>query len=284
MEFNRIREKIVLLVLVVFGKSLEDLVFVKIHWLQRGKAGNSDFRMLEGIHRYALGHLRAVRIHGRAVLVDARRHALGVHDSGVILAAHNPAWHEIFQREADMLREQLGSGIGQIYHVGSTVIPGLPAKPIIDIAIEMNRVGFEENLPAHREVLAKIGYRYLGNRGQKGGHMFGKDQNGVRTHAIQVHPRDSAAMKELIRFRQMLLEDSNLALEYAEIKAGLADLFPNQRLIYVWYKTHWVQHWFLEKDVDFAWGRWLVAAGIPTMITILIRSIHRGVSQSHLIY
>jgi len=91
-------------------------------------------------------------------------------------------------------------------------------------------------------------------------------------------------MKELIRFRQMLLEDSNLALEYAEIKAGLADLFPNQRLIYVWYKTHWVQHWFLEKDVDFAWGRWLVAAGIPTMITILIRSIHRGVSQSHLIY
>jgi len=283
MELNKIRTKVLFLASVVVGKSVEDMVVLKVRCLQRGRARDFDLRVLEGIHEYVLHRLRAVRLNGKAVLVGLERRALGVRDSRVTLAAHNPAWHENFRKEVERIREQFGGRIEKVHHVGSTAIPSLPAKPIIDIAIEMNWVGFDESLSACREALAKIGYNYLGNRGQKGGHMFGRDQNGVRTHAIQVHPSDSVAIKELIRFRQMLLEDDNLAREYAETKAGLAELFPNQRLVYVWYKTHWVEELFLEKDVDRAWGRWLIGAGIPTMITILVRSIHRLVSKCQIV-
>ena len=163
--------------------------------------------------------------------------------------------------------------------MGSTAVPGLAAKPIIDIAMEMNRTGFDASMLSYREALTEVGYDYLGDRGQKGGHMFGKGLKGSRTHAIQVHPSDSTAIKELIRFREMLMEDMNLAREYAEIKTALADLFPHQRLIYVWYKTHWVEHRFLGKDIKHAWGLWLLSAQIPMMITILVRSVYERVAK-----
>src|SRR5208283_1074082 len=120
MEFDRMRTKILFLVFVLVGKSVEDMVVLKVHWLQRGRATDFDLRVLGDIHEFVLRRLRTVRLHGRSVLVNAERRALGVHNSGVILAAHNPAWHENFRREAEMLRVELGGGIEQIYHVGST--------------------------------------------------------------------------------------------------------------------------------------------------------------------
>ena len=273
------RTKFALLGFVAAGKGLEDLVSVKVRFLQRGNATDFDLRVLDGIHENVLRRLDKLRVRGRAVLNEVEMGSLGVPNSKVRVVGHDPAWTEYFSKEAGMLRGQLGDCVVQIHHVGSTAIPGLPAKPIIDIAVEVDEVGFDEHLNACRKALDAAGYKYLGDRGQKGGHMFEKSNKGMRTHAIQVHPAGSEALNELIRFRQMLLGNDDLAREYAEVKAALAELFPRQRLIYVWYKTHWLEDLFLNKSLDHAWGRWLVCAHIPTMVGILVRSVYRRPSR-----
>jgi GrpB-like predicted nucleotidyltransferase (UPF0157 family) len=277
MARGRFQTKLALLACVAFGKGLEDLISLKIRFFQRGNANDSDLHLLDYIHEVVLHRLRQIRVRGEIVLTKAEVSGLGIHDSKVLLAAHDPKWQDSFYKEAEALWKQLGDRAVQIHHVGSTAVPGLPAKPIIDIAIEMNHVAFDEGWNACHEALSEIGYNYLGDRGQKGGRMFAKSQNGKRTYAIQVHPSDAAALRELIEFRQMLLNDDILRREYAEVKAALAELFPSRRLIYVWYKTHWVQDLFLDKGSEHAWGRWLVKAQIRTMVGILMRSVWRKV-------
>ncbi len=271
--------KVALLAFVVVGKGLEDLISLKIRFLQRGHATILDLRVLDDIHKRVLRRLEKLSARGRAVMEKINESALGVDDSEVRVAKHDPAWPKMFHREADLLERQLGSRVVAIHHVGSTAVPGLVAKPIIDIALEIGQTGFDDDLNVCEDALAKLGYRYLGDRGPKGGRMFGKDQSGKRTHAIQVHPKGSASLRGLLQFRQMLLNDSDLTREYAEIKTGLAELFRDQRLIYVWYKTHWIEDLFLDKTDANAWGRWLVSARIPTLINILVRAVHRRISS-----
>jgi GrpB-like predicted nucleotidyltransferase (UPF0157 family) len=215
------------------------------------------------------------------VLEKVKGAALGVHDSEVRIAKYDAKWPEMFYREADRLERQLGSRVVAIHHVGSTAVPGLVAKPIIDIAIEIGQTGFGDDLDVCEDALGELGYMYLGNRGQKGGRMFGRNQSGMRTHAIQMHSKGSAALEGLLQFRQMLLRNPDLTRAYAEIKTGLGELFPDQRLIYVWYKTHWIEDLFLDKSAAHAWSRWLVSARIPTMVNILVRALRRRISRSN---
>lgn len=241
---GKFQAKVNVLAFVVYGKGLEDLVSLKIHILQRGQASRFDLQVLDDIHRRALRRMDRLRARGRAVLGKIKARSLGLQDSEVRISQYDLEWAKMFQGEADLLDKELGSHVVAIHHVGSTAIPGLLAKPIIDIVLELKETGFDGDFNACKDVLEKLGYRYLGDRGKKGGRMFGKDQLGLRIYAIQIHPTNSAALIGLLQFRQMLLRDSNLAREYAEIKTALADLFPDQRLVYVWYKTHWIEDLF----------------------------------------
>jgi GrpB-like predicted nucleotidyltransferase (UPF0157 family) len=269
------RLKLALLAAAVRGKGLEDAVCLKARWFQRGSASRFDLLVLDRIHMSVLRRLQRLRPLGEGSSDESDKRALGVHNSDVLLVPHNRGWPEIFQKEANLLRRELDGQKIEIYHIGSTSVPGLPAKPIIDIAIGLPEDDFENHVIKCRKALERLGYRYLGDRGRSGGHMFERESGRVRTHAIQVHAVGSPGLHETLRFRQMLLDDSNLVREYAEIKAALARLFPRQRLVYVWYKAHWLRHQLLDRNTEHPWGRWLVSARIPTMQTIFIRSVIR---------
>jgi|ERR1035438_1767080 GrpB-like predicted nucleotidyltransferase (UPF0157 family) len=272
---GRYRIKLPLLAGAAIGKGIEDIVTLKIRWLQRGEASHVDFRILARVHKAVLRRLQTLRTLGKTIAAELEERALGVHSTKVHLVAHDHGWAGIFRDEAGILQRGLdGHGAG-IHHIGSTSIPGLPSKPIIDIAISLPEKNFDGHLAACRKALEGMGYRYLGNRGRSGGQMFEKESAGVRTHAIQVHPLNSPGLEETLRFKQMLLNDTDLACEYAEIKVALAQLFPRQRLIYVWYKSHWLRHRLLDDNDDQAWGRWLISAQIPTIQRILFRSLRR---------
>jgi len=273
------RLKLLLLAVAAGGKGIEDAVSLKVRWLQRGVAARLDLVILDHVHETVLRRLQKLRALGKTASAESEKCALGVHNSGVHLVTHDSGWPEMFREEASSLQREFDGHKYEIYHIGSTSIPGLAAKPIIDIAISLPENDFTKHITICRMALEKVGYRYLGNRGRNGGHMFERNSSGVRTHAIQVHPTDSPGLHETLHFRQMLLDDVDLAQEYAEIKIALAKLIPRQRLIYVWYKSHWLRQRLLDNNIDHAWGRWLISARNPTIHGILVRSVLRRYSK-----
>ena len=82
---------------------------------------------------------------------------IGLEDGTVRLEPYDPAWESAFRTEAGRLRAALGDGILQVEHVGSTAVPGLPAKPILDLMAEVTDLDAAHRL---RPAVVALGYEY----------------------------------------------------------------------------------------------------------------------------
>ena len=150
----------------------------------------------------------------------ARRAVLGLRYGTVELVDHSPAWAAEFREESGRLRETLAGLPCEIEHVGSTAVPGLIAKPIIDIA-----VGFAGVIPLDQAVAAMeaIGYEYRGNAGADGGHIFVRESSPlVRTHHVHVVSRDDPEWPRYLLFRDLLRSSEKAREAYTREKRVLA--------------------------------------------------------------
>lgn len=141
-------------------------------------------------------------------------------EAPVEIAPYESAWPELFLLERVLLEERLRPWVvGPIEHVGSTAVPGLPAKPVIDIMAPV------ESLDASRAalgVLQKLDYQYAPYRGDVM-HWFCKPSFSFRTHHLHLVPYRSPLWTERILFRDCLRNLPAVAREYAELKYHLAD-------------------------------------------------------------
>lgn len=156
----------------------------------------------------------------------------------VRLVAHDPAWAALFAEEADLLQATIGPWItGGIHHIGSTAVPGLDAKPILDIAVGV------ESLEASRpciEVLSQIAYLYSPYRGEVM-HWFCKPDPARRTHHLHLIPTGSARLDDEIVFRDYLRTHPERAAEYGDLKRGLAAKHSEDREAYTSAKASFVE-------------------------------------------
>jgi GrpB-like predicted nucleotidyltransferase (UPF0157 family) len=140
-------------------------------------------------------------------------------DEPIRLAAYDPAWPVMFQQEADTLAEVLGPWItGGVHHVGSTAVPGLLAKPIIDIMVGV--ADLESSRPC-LPLAAGIGYCYAPHRAEIM-HWFCKPEPSRRTHHLQLVPAGSRRFADVLGFRDYLRAHPEKAAEYARLKQELA--------------------------------------------------------------
>src|SRR5574340_1299662 len=97
----------------------------------------------------------------------------------VVIVNYNPAWPRLYEEEKSHILKAIGRYIVEIHHIGSTSVPGLAAKPIIDIMI-----GIRELLLVDKCVqpLQGLGYEYLGEYGIPGRHYFRKPPVALGTH------------------------------------------------------------------------------------------------------
>ena len=157
----------------------------------------------------------------------------------VVIVSYDSRWPQLFRREAEHLRSCLPAGlIGRIEHFGSTAVPGLAAKPIIDLLVDVRslRAARNEIAPA----LKAQGYDYFWRP------SFGddvppwyaffirRDQHGTRTHHIHMVTRRRIFQEHWDRllFRDYLIAHPETALEYARLKTELAAAHPNDRVAY----------------------------------------------------
>ena len=149
-------------------------------------------------------------------MIGLRRHTVRVVD-------HEPSWSTLFAGEWESLHHELGDLAADIQHVGSTAVPDLPAKPILDIAIE---IGALDLIPDIVERLTGIGYIYRDD----GGHLFVKESEpDIRTVHVHVIELSDAQWKNHLLFRKILHDDVFARKRYADIKADRAKRFPDDR-------------------------------------------------------
>ena len=163
---------------------------------------------------------------------------LGVRNRAVRLAASNARWHEAYLLEEARIRDALGPLALDIQHFGSTSIPDIKAKPIIDILIGVRR--FEDGL-ACIGPMEQIGYDYAGADIVPDDHIFGRGIKGeTRTHLAHVVEYQGFNWRRDIFFRDRLRNDPALALAYEELKIGLAQKFAESRAAYTQAKKDFI--------------------------------------------
>ena len=153
---------------------------------------------------------------------------LGCERHLVRLVPYQPAWAELFKQEAEALRNALGDHVVRVEHVGSTAVPGLAAKPIIDIAVAIESF---EGAAACVGRMEQIGYEHKGEHGIPRRRFFVK-RDPDTTHHVHMNEPGSRDWENLILFRDYLLEHPAAAEEYAALKLKLARRFPHDILGY----------------------------------------------------
>jgi len=152
-----------------------------------------------------------------------------VSDEAVRIEPYNPEWPARFAAERDAIEAAIGPWItGGIHHVGSTSVPGLPAKPIIDIQVGV--ADLETSRPCI-DVLADLEYQYAPYRTDEM-HWFCKPNPRRRTHHLHLAPAGSARFRDVLAFRDYLRTHSEVAAEYEALKRELAREFEHDREAY----------------------------------------------------
>jgi GrpB-like predicted nucleotidyltransferase (UPF0157 family) len=132
---------------------------------------------------------------------------------------HRESWGRDFEIEATRIQRALGSALNTLHHIGSTAIPGIHAKPIIDILADV--VGLD-TLDQHSSDMQALGYECLGEFGIPGRRYFRKDNaRGMRTHQIHAFEQGTVHLHRHLAFRDYLRDRPDVARAYCELKRNL---------------------------------------------------------------
>jgi GrpB-like predicted nucleotidyltransferase (UPF0157 family) len=178
----------------------------------------------------------------------SRSDSLGLRKGTVAIVPYHAAWHDAFVGERDVLRHHIGHLVRDIQHVGSTSIPGLDAKPILDIAVAVDT---RDAIASCRAPLLALGYIDRGDGGQDGGYLFVREAAPlVRTHHLHIVTRDDPQWANYLRFREVMRADATLRARYAALKHTLRRLHPDGRAAYLRGKDAFIRDVLSRSDPE----------------------------------
>ena len=144
---------------------------------------------------------------------------------------HNPLWQAAFEAEAQLIQAALGETVVVIHHIGSTAIPGIYAKPIIDLLVEVKEI---VHMDQHQAAMESLGYVSMGEFGIPGRRYFRKEnQQGVRTHHIHAFTTGESEVERHLAFRDYMRTHQEDAQAYSTLKRELAKQYPTRIDLYM---------------------------------------------------
>ena len=161
---------------------------------------------------------------------------LGLPKGEVLLIPWTDEWEREFLLEKEKIQNEVDDYIVEIHHIGSTAVKKLSAKPIIDIAVEINDFSVGENCVSPLE---KIGYSYKGTNILPDRHYFSKGE--PRTHQIHMYQSGNKFLHEQLKFRDYLRDNDKARIEYEQLKHKLSELNKNNKHKYAEEKTHFIK-------------------------------------------
>ncbi|MBI4909043.1 MAG: GrpB family protein [Acidobacteria bacterium] len=171
---------------------------------------------------------------------------IGLERGIVEVVEHDPRWFILAAEACQAVRSACGELLVDVQHVGSTSVPELPSKPVLDIAAGMvSSAVVAELIPR----LSLPGYIYRGDYGDSGGHLFVAESSpNVRTVHLHVVEHSSRQWREYLLFRDVLRRRAAIRRRYSQLKQGLASAYQEDRDAYTAGKAE-----FIRQVLD---GRW----------------------------
>lgn len=161
---------------------------------------------------------------------------LGLNTNSVNLVAYKNVWHKLFNIEKEAILSVCDVDPMQIEHIGSTAIPGLHSKPIIDIMLGIKKNQEKETI--HK--LKFIGYQYRANFNPDEWHFLSKGVNEHITHHLHICHFQSDFYNQHIYFRDIVLSSPQVMKEYQDLKQELELKYRNDRKAYTHAKTEFI--------------------------------------------
>lgn len=169
----------------------------------------------------------------------------------VEVVEYDPTWTGKFEEESGKIRRLFDSELVAIHHIGSTSVPGLDAKPIIDMMPVVRQIERVDGLIGHMEAL---GYRSFGEHGIPGRRFFAKGED-VRTVHVHIFEAEDEGVVRHLAFRDYLMAFPDVRIEYAALKKQLASQHPDDIESYIQGKQEWVSEtervattWYLRQQ------------------------------------
>ena len=170
----------------------------------------------------------------------------------VEVVAYHAVWPERFEQEAHDLAVVFGRTLVSIHHFGSTSIPGISAKPIIDILVTVTNILAVDGL---NDRLAEMGYIAVGEYGIPGRRFFYKGTYDLRTHHLHAYQVGSPHVLRHLAFRDYMRAHPDTARAYSRLKERLAGQYPEDMDSYIAGKDHFIKEqeqraleWYREGD------------------------------------
>ena len=162
----------------------------------------------------------------------------------IALVPYDPAWPRMFEEERKHLLDSLPPGlIRRIEHFGSTAIPGLAAKPIVDVLVEVDSLEVTKASIAPILEAQRYDYFWRATHGEDGPPFYAwfikRNSAGVRSHHVHMVESDFEHWDRLL-FRDYLIEHDEIAKEYETLKYSLARDYPDDRIAYTNGKSEFV--------------------------------------------
>lgn len=167
----------------------------------------------------------------------------------VRIQKYNPKWAEDYEKEREEISAILNNSSFEIRHIGSTSIPEMPAKPIIDIMVGVNT---NEDFQECIESLEKVGYDYFGECGRPGRIFFVKGEPGNCTNHLHLVVKDSNYWVNNILLAEYFKKNEQAARKYAEKKIELAVQYREDRHMYRIFKSEYISKVLDEVSSDVA--------------------------------
>ena len=162
--------------------------------------------------------------------IDGGGELLGLASGKVRLAEAKARWPVVFERLSAALRETLRQQAVAIEHVGSTAVPDLAAKPILDIAVSLKHA---VNIDSVIGAMERAGYQFRGDQGNEGGLVFVlDDQPDHRVAHVHVLRQGDPQWTAYLTVRERLRTDRQTRAAYDSLKRRLAQEFPHDREAY----------------------------------------------------
>ncbi|WP_218813567.1 GrpB family protein [Rickettsiella endosymbiont of Dermanyssus gallinae] len=155
----------------------------------------------------------------------------------VELTEYNPEWPRIFSDAAKDIKSILKENCVQIHHIGSTAIPNIYAKPIIDMLPVVKDISLVDSLNHEFE---NLGYVCMGEYGNPGRRFYWKSKT-KRTHNIHLFEQGASEIRRHLLFRDFMIAHKDYAQAYSLLKQSLADVFSEDIENYVNGKSSFIQ-------------------------------------------
>ena len=149
---------------------------------------------------------------GRVSKTDKRR---------VEVVSYSPNWKDMYKEESEKIKNVLSDIIIDIHHIGSTAIPGIKAKPVIDILVEVKDI---ERVDQYNHKMKELGYEAMGEYGIPKRRFFRKGGNN-RTHHIHIFQVGNEEIERHINFKEYLIAHPDKAREYSKLKEELVNKY-----------------------------------------------------------